>query len=402
MFFYIDSSDGELTHEEVPRSLIESIENHDGFEQNNDGKVDSVEFANFHEAMRKMYGMKSAQKPMTWMEYVVMGTATLVFGTAIALTIQSWRKTTSGEASSPSLSAIASGVETYLLDFPVECDEYEDEKDKVTEEQWTELEVTKEKLRPMANEVEKLKNMLEKKSQQLQARGGSNEEMMKEAVALQQKLKTKATEFERLRVPLRNMLIPLKQALMKRALATVPMRVWEAQEDHSLRRMYHNSMVDPATFENFQRCSAEIKNEQQLIMAEAELLEDGWGEKIIHEAHYLDQHINQDRAQSDKIKAQEAARKQKLADEKVRVRAFLFLFLTIDHIVDPLLFSPPYTRSQAKKAKKLKQVAAEHERKKAEEKEAEKLSEKVKRELEEEAKREEDKKKAAKAKGKKK
>ena len=119
-------------YEEVPQELIDSIENHDGFEQNNDGKVDSVEFANFHEAMRKAYGMKTNAKPMTWMEYVVLATASVVLAVAGSLTFQTWRKNTSaGAEAGPNLGGnLASGIETYDLEFPPECFEYEDLKEE--------------------------------------------------------------------------------------------------------------------------------------------------------------------------------------------------------------------------------------------------------------------------------
>ena len=138
--------DGELTGEEVPQELIDSIENHDGFEQNNDGKVDSVEFANFHEAMRKAYGMKTNAKPMTWMEYVVLATASVVLAVAGSLTFQTWRKNTSaGAEAGPNLGGnLASGIETYDLEFPPECFEYEDLKEAVEK---GEKKVTEDELR---------------------------------------------------------------------------------------------------------------------------------------------------------------------------------------------------------------------------------------------------------------
>ena len=71
--------------------------------------------------------MKAA-KPMTWMEYTVLATATLVLAVAVALAVQSWRKNTRGADGGPSLSSLASGVESYDLEFPEECFDYEDLK----------------------------------------------------------------------------------------------------------------------------------------------------------------------------------------------------------------------------------------------------------------------------------
>jgi membrane protein involved in colicin uptake len=106
----------------------------------------------------------------------------------------------------------------------------------------------------------------------------------------------------------------------QRAVATVPMRVFVHQEERSLQRMYHNSMVAPETWNNFQRCADFVKEENETILAEANGIEEGWGERILSEAHWLDQYINSESKQASSIKAQEAALKKKKEQDAQRKR----------------------------------------------------------------------------------
>ena len=76
-------------------------------------------------------------------------------------------------------------------------------------------------------------------------------------------------------------------------------------------------MVAPETWNNFQRAAAEVKEETEVILAEANWIEDGWSERILSEAHWLDQFINQENNEASKIKAQQKAAQAKMAQDRV-------------------------------------------------------------------------------------
>ena len=104
--------DGVLSPEEVPLEFIESGEIHDGFAENNDGKLDEVEFSTWHAAKLR----KPVAKPMSWGEIAILVIAGGAATVGAGLLLQSWRKSTEvGTGDGDFL-----GVETYELDFPQE------------------------------------------------------------------------------------------------------------------------------------------------------------------------------------------------------------------------------------------------------------------------------------------
>mmetsp|Transcript_32363 Transcript_32363/g.59183 ORF Transcript_32363/g.59183 Transcript_32363/m.59183 type:complete len:401 (-) Transcript_32363:263-1465(-) len=218
--------DGELTASELPEEIISLVENHDGFEENNDGKVDTVEFSNWHASQAKKQQVK---RSMSWTEILIL---CIAFGgavVAVGLMVQSWRKTTSSGSSDGQEDFM--GVEEYELDYPPEVGEFQALRD-----------------------------------------AGEQDEAV------------------------------LKRALMKRALATVPMRVYVQVEERNVQRLYQNSMISPATWNNFQACVEEVKAEMEVLREEAEALKEGWGESLLQEAHWLHQHIEEEKKHAEMMK----------------------------------------------------------------------------------------------------
>jgi len=216
--------DGELTTAEVPRALIENIENADGFEENNDGKVDTVEFSNFHASRVKKRG-----RSMSGAEIVILLVAFGVGVVAMFMVAQSWRSNTSTESEEQAFL----GVEEYQLDYPPEVAAFQELRDE----------------------------------------GGADQ-------------------------------TSLKRALMKRALATVPMRLYVQTEERNVQRLYQNSMISPTSWDNFQACIEEVKAEMEVIKDEADSIQEGWSETILQEAHWLHQHIQEEKKQAQSIKDQ--------------------------------------------------------------------------------------------------
>lgn len=218
-------SDGELTTSEVSEEIIALVENHDGFEENNDGKVDTVEFSSWHASQAK----KQPKRSTSWTEILIL---CIAFGgavVAVGLMVQSWRKTTSSGSSDGEQDFL--GVEEYELDYPPEVSEFQALRD-----------------------------------------AGEQDETV------------------------------LKRALMKRALATVPMRLYVQVEERNVQRLYQNSMISPATWNNFQACVEEVKAEMEVLREEAEAIKEGWGETVLQEAHWFHQHIQEEKKHSEMMK----------------------------------------------------------------------------------------------------
>lgn len=238
LFSALDANaDGELMAGEVPQAFIDIVENLDGFVENNDGKLDSIEFANFHAKVKP----KPKKAPVSWAEVAILGIAGGMACVAAALLYQSWRKSTSSGGEVNSLL----GVENYELDYPPEVAAFQELRD--------------------SGEADEIK---------------------------------------------------LKRALFKRALATVPMRLYIQAEEKNVQRMYHNSMISPESWANFQQCIEDVKVEMEVIKEEAEAIQEGWSESVVQEAHWLHQHLLEEKKQVDAFKAKVEATKATEAEAK--------------------------------------------------------------------------------------
>jgi translocation protein SEC66 len=211
---------------EVPLTLIQAIENHDGFAENNDGKVDLVEFSSYHSSNNTI---KKDAKGKSYTEMAILGFAGLIAVSAIVVMYNSWSSTTQSDDKSQAFM----GVDEYELEYPPEVAEF----------------------------------------QELREKGETDE-------------------------------IVLKRALMKRALATCPMRLYIQAEEKNVQRLYQKSMISPTTWANFRACAEEINMEVQVIKDEAESLKEGWGESIIQEAHWLHANIEMEKKQIEEINNQ--------------------------------------------------------------------------------------------------
>jgi hypothetical protein len=242
-------SDGELGAVEVPQAFIDVVENLDGFVENNDGKLDEVEFSNFFAKVKP----KPKKPPVTWAEVSILGIAGGMACLAAYMLLQSWRKSTSTGGDTNSLL----GVESYELDYPPEVMAFQELRDN------GETDVT-----------------------------------------------------------------VLKRALFKRAVATVPMRLYVQAEEKNVQRMYHNSMISPESWANFQQCVEEVKVEMEVIKEEAEAIMEGWSESVLQEAHWLFQHVEEEKKAVENLKnkvasakAEEAAAKEAAMAEKAASEA---------------------------------------------------------------------------------
>jgi hypothetical protein len=221
----------------------------DGFIENNDGKLDDVEFANFFAKVKP----KPKKPPVSWAEVAILGIAGGMACVAAALVAQSWRKSTQSSHDTDSLL----GVESYELEYPPEVLAFQELRE-----------------------------------------GGEADEVV------------------------------LKRALFKRAVATVPMRLYVQTEEKNVQRMYHNSMISPESWANFQACVEEVKVEMEVIKEEAEAIMEGWAESVLQEAHWLYQHVEEEKkaiealkAKLEAAKAEEAAAKAAAVAEKVAAAA---------------------------------------------------------------------------------
>jgi Ca2+-binding EF-hand superfamily protein len=105
------NSDGEMATSEVPEALVQLVEIHDGFVENNDGKLDAVEFSQWHASY-----LKSRGRSMSWAEIIILVVAGGVSVAAVGMSVQSWQKNTSGGKDESSFL----GAEEYALEYPPE------------------------------------------------------------------------------------------------------------------------------------------------------------------------------------------------------------------------------------------------------------------------------------------
>jgi len=263
--------DGELSASEVPQSLIDAIESHDGFAENNDGKADAVEFATFHAAQAKAKG-----KPMSGAEIIILLVAAGVGVVAVVLLVQSWRSTASASKDS---SQDFLGIDEFTLTYPPEVAEFQELRDAGEADETT-----------------------------------------------------------------------LKRALFKRAIATVPMRMYVQAEERNQQTLFQKSMISAGSWANFQGCIEEVKVEMEVIKEEADALQEGWSESIIQESHWLFNHIQEEK------KAMEVAREnaQRMQEAQAKARA--------DAAAAVESASAAAEREVAERAKAIKELEREAER----------------------------------------
>jgi len=108
----------------------------------------------------------------------------------------------------------------------------------------------------------------------------------------------------------------LKKALLKRALANIPVRNYMQAEERNIQRLYQQSMVSQATWKSFQEALTLVVEEVEFVTAEAEEIEEKWGERIWMEAQFFFEHFTNKKRQQDDHARQEKMEKDALKKAK--------------------------------------------------------------------------------------
>lgn len=114
--------------------------------------------------------------------------------------------------------------------------------------------------------------------------------------------------------------VALKKALLKRAVAMLPIHEFIENEEKRLQGLYRKSMVNARTMQSFQNAATLVTEEMTSIVEEAKSFEEEWGERIWAEAQFLFHsaaaHIRNQRMSQMQMKQQEDALKKAKKEEK--------------------------------------------------------------------------------------
>mmetsp|Transcript_5203 Transcript_5203/g.10700 ORF Transcript_5203/g.10700 Transcript_5203/m.10700 type:complete len:300 (-) Transcript_5203:28-927(-) len=108
----------------------------------------------------------------------------------------------------------------------------------------------------------------------------------------------------------------LAQALMKRAIADIPIVTHIQKESAGMNRLYSQSMCSVKQWRSFQAAEQLISNEVEEVRLEADLVEPGWSQVIWRQAMQYHQMLK-DRHEQEQKMAEQAALRQKEAKNKV-------------------------------------------------------------------------------------
>eukprot|EP00522_Entomoneis_paludosa_P011549 CAMPEP_0172457300 /NCGR_PEP_ID=MMETSP1065-20121228/21209_1 /TAXON_ID=265537 /ORGANISM="Amphiprora paludosa, Strain CCMP125" /LENGTH=293 /DNA_ID=CAMNT_0013210935 /DNA_START=291 /DNA_END=1172 /DNA_ORIENTATION=- len=102
----------------------------------------------------------------------------------------------------------------------------------------------------------------------------------------------------------------LAQALMKRAIADIPIVTHIQKESAGMNRLYSQSMCSVTQWRSFQAAEQLVSTEVEEVRGEADLVEPGWSQVIWRQAMQYHQMLK-DRHEQESKQAEEAARRQK-------------------------------------------------------------------------------------------
>lgn len=102
----------------------------------------------------------------------------------------------------------------------------------------------------------------------------------------------------------------LAQALMKRAIAGIPIVTHIQKESVGMNRLYAQSMCSVTQWRSFQAAEQLVSTEVEEVRAEADLIEPGWSQVIWRQAMQYHQMLK-DRHEQEAKQAEAAARKEK-------------------------------------------------------------------------------------------
>jgi Preprotein translocase subunit Sec66 len=108
----------------------------------------------------------------------------------------------------------------------------------------------------------------------------------------------------------------LAQALMKRAMADIPIVQHIQKESNGMNRLYAQSMCSVKQWRSYQAAESLVSAEVDEVRAEADEIEPGWGQMIWRQAMQYHQMLKQRHEQEAKAQ-EEAAKKQKAANKTV-------------------------------------------------------------------------------------
>lgn len=108
----------------------------------------------------------------------------------------------------------------------------------------------------------------------------------------------------------------LAQALMKRAIADLPMVQHIQKEATGMNKLYAQSMCSVQQWKAFQNAEAMVAAEIDSVRAEADALDPGWSQYVWKQAMQYHQAITEKNKQEEK-KQQELANQRKIVEAKV-------------------------------------------------------------------------------------
>lgn len=108
----------------------------------------------------------------------------------------------------------------------------------------------------------------------------------------------------------------LAQALMKRAIADIPIVTHIQKESAGMNRLYSQSMCSVKQWRSFQAAEQLVSNEVDEVRGEADLIEPGWSQVIWRQAMQYHQMLKE-RHEKETKQVEEAAKKQKVEESKL-------------------------------------------------------------------------------------